>query len=246
MVRLRWKYLLVGAVLVGALATSPTRADAHLLWWRHYGVASWWSGPYVGAACDPYVVWYRPYRPLARVLHWPWHWCGRCSTWCEWCVCEPCCCEGAAVVTQGAASEHGGPHLAPPKKEAGAGEVKPVPAGPEGKSAIPEPPKGSTEAQSDRGLLTIRVPAGAKVFINGSETHSQGTRRQYVSTGLAAGNLYPYAITVMVPRATQASAQTGAGPQWDTRVETVYLKAGEHLSVDFERAAERVLMARAE
>ena len=246
MIRPSWKSLLVGAIIAGALTANPTRADAHLLWWRHYGVASWWCGPCVGVACDPCVVWYRPGRPLARVLHWPWHWCHRCCTWCEWCVCDPCCCEEASVVPEGAAPSQSEPQLAPPKKEAGGGDLRPVPAGPEGKSAVPDPGKSSTEARSDRGLLTIRVPAGAKVFINGYETRSQGTHRQYVSTGLAAGNLYPYAITVMVPRAPQTTSQTVAGPQWDTRVETVYLKAGEHLSVDFERAAERVLVARAE
>jgi uncharacterized protein (TIGR03000 family) len=136
--------------------------------------------------------------------------------------------------------------LAPSKNKPGIEGPKPAPVVPEEKSAIPEPAKGTTGARSDRGLLTIQVPAGARVFINDYETRSQGTRRQYVSTGLLAGNLYPYTIRVTAPRLSPTSAQAGTGPQWQTRVETVYLKAGDHLSLDFQRGAERVLVARAE
>jgi len=141
-------------------------------------------------------------------------------------VCDPCCCEEASVVPEGAAPSQSEPQLAPPKKESGGGDLRPVP-----RWARRESPPSRPGQEQHGGPFRSRptdypVPAGAKVFINGYETRSQGTHRQYVSTGLAAGNLYPYAITVMVPRAPQTTSQTVADPQWDTRVETVYLKAG--------------------
>jgi len=253
MIRPSWKYLLVGAIMTGSLAADASRADAHLLWWRHYPVASWWCGPVCGAVCDPCVVWYRAWRPVYRMTHWPWHWCSRCCTWCEWCVCDPCCCEEGAAVSQGTAPRQPTektPTLAPQKSPEGAGKAPTPPdtgnlPGPGGTESQPKPSaaspnKATLSSPGADGILTLQVPAEAKVFINGHETRSQGTRREYVSAGLVPGKLYPYAVTVMTPRASQAGAQ----PQWDSRVETVYLKAGEDLSLNFNRTTNHALVAR--
>ncbi len=144
-------------------------------------------------------------------------------------------------MTQGAASQPAGPTLAPKKPQSGT-EAQPDSTGPAGKSGVPSPDKTGLQMTSDRGVLTINVPAGAKVFINGHETRSQGARRQYVSTGLVPGKVYPYAVTVMVPRTTQAAV----GPQWETRVKTAYLRAGEQISMSFDRTVGDVLMAGAQ
>jgi uncharacterized protein (TIGR03000 family) len=61
-------------------------------------------------------------------------------------------------------------------------------------------PKPTTALPSDAGALTVLVPEDAKVFINGHETKSVGTRRQYVSYGLKAGLSYNYQIRVLSPR----------------------------------------------
>ena len=50
------------------------------------------------------------------------------------------------------------------------------------------------------GLLTIWVPADAKVTINGLETSSTGSRRSYVSFGLKAGFSYKYDVHAEIVR----------------------------------------------
>jgi len=67
-------------------------------------------------------------------------------------------------------------------------------------------------------LLTVEVPAEAKVLINGHATQSTGTVRNYVSYGLNEGNLYPYTVTVLVPR---------EGGEAIRLAKTVYAKAGD-------------------
>ena len=65
------------------------------------------------------------------------------------------------------------------------------------------PPKQtSTEinTRKNSGLLTIWVPAKAKVFINGMETKTTGSRRRYVSHGLQPGLTYKYVIRAELVR----------------------------------------------
>jgi uncharacterized protein (TIGR03000 family) len=76
--------------------------------------------------------------------------------------------------------------------------------------AVPEAPAAaapgtgtSTEFVPDRstsGLLTILVPADAKVVINGLQTKSTGSKREYVSYGLKPGFSYKYVIEAEVVR----------------------------------------------
>jgi uncharacterized protein (TIGR03000 family) len=75
--------------------------------------------------------------------------------------------------------------------------VKPTPATPR----PPQPaPQTTGLGATGSGLITIWVPAEAKVYINGLETKSTGTMRQYVSSGLIAGYVHTYEIRAVVVR----------------------------------------------
>jgi len=52
----------------------------------------------------------------------------------------------------------------------------------------------------DSAVLTLWVPAEAKVTINGRSTKSNGSRRQYVSFGLKPGFSYKYDVTATIIR----------------------------------------------
>lgn len=54
--------------------------------------------------------------------------------------------------------------------------------------------KSSTSTGS--GLLRVSVPADAVVYVNGKETTSTGTERQYISHGLESGRNYSYDVRV--------------------------------------------------
>ncbi len=73
------------------------------------------------------------------------------------------------------------------------------------------------------GLLTIWVPAGAKVTINGIETKSMGSRRQYVSYGLKPGFTYKYVVRAQIVRNGKLAEET----------KTVHLTAGAREGVAF-------------
>jgi uncharacterized protein (TIGR03000 family) len=76
---------------------------------------------------------------------------------------------------------------------------------------------------TDSGLLTVSVPADAKVTVNGHETRSTGSRRQYYSSGLESGRRYPYVVRAQIVRDGQVRE--------DTR--TVTLTAGQSAAMDF-------------
>ncbi len=72
-------------------------------------------------------------------------------------------------------------------------------------------------------MLTVWVPYDAKVTVNGRETQSTGSRRQFISYGLRPGFSYRYVIRAEVVRNGQ--------PQMDTR--EVTLTAGQITAVAF-------------
>jgi uncharacterized protein (TIGR03000 family) len=86
-------------------------------------------------------------------------------------------------------------------------------------------PGGTTQAPTpaDSGLLTIYVPADAKVTVNGYETKSIGSRRQYVSYGLRTGLSYKYEIKAEIVRDGQLHDD----------VKTVVITAGSRNTVAF-------------
>lgn len=53
---------------------------------------------------------------------------------------------------------------------------------------------------ADSGMISIWVPNGAKVYINGRETKSTGSHREYVSHGLKPGLTYRYEVRAAMER----------------------------------------------
>src|SRR6185436_10733031 len=53
---------------------------------------------------------------------------------------------------------------------------------------------GGNPPSSGSILLTVSVPADAKVFVNGQPTRSTGELRQYASSGLQPAAIYPYQV----------------------------------------------------
>lgn len=54
----------------------------------------------------------------------------------------------------------------------------------------------SSQMDSNSALISVSVPADAKVFINGHPTTSTGERREYISKGLQPESLYAYRVRV--------------------------------------------------
>jgi uncharacterized protein (TIGR03000 family) len=61
-------------------------------------------------------------------------------------------------------------------------------------------PKTSATSSDSSGILTVWVPYDAKVTINGMETRSTGSRREFVSYGLKPGLSYKYVVHAQVVR----------------------------------------------
>jgi uncharacterized protein (TIGR03000 family) len=72
-------------------------------------------------------------------------------------------------------------------------------------------------------LLTVRVPAEAKVFVNGAPTRSKGTVRRYVSRNLRPGFNYAYKLQVVTAGEGQPGVQT----------RTVHVQAGQSRQLAF-------------
>ena len=128
------------------------------------------------------------------------------------------------------------PQPEPPAPEPGqssAGEIPDVPnvliepEEPE-QPAAPAPAAGDStsgrsSAREDSGVLSISVPAQARVIINGLVTNSTGADRQYVSYGLKPGFVYKYEIRAQIVRDGRLIENTS----------TVHLAAGAHKGVAF-------------
>jgi uncharacterized protein (TIGR03000 family) len=80
---------------------------------------------------------------------------------------------------------------------------------------------------ADAALLSVKVPAGATIFVNGTKTSATGTMRQYLSRGLAAGKRYEFTVRMTVDRDGQSSEQT----------KVVSLAAGGRASLSFADAS---------
>ena len=80
---------------------------------------------------------------------------------------------------------------------------------------------------ADSALLSVEVPAGATIYVNGTKTSATGTVRQYVSRGLAAGKRYEFTVRMTVDRDGQTSEQT----------KVVSLAAGGRSSLSFTAAS---------
>ena len=80
-------------------------------------------------------------------------------------------------------------------------DTNPAPAAPAAPAAPSPAPAARTQVLApDAGVLTIWVPAEAKVYINGRETRSKGAQREYVSYGLKPGYSYRYQVRAEILR----------------------------------------------
>jgi len=235
-----WKSLLIVAVVVAAFASAAPQADAQ---WGYYRPAVWGYG-YAAPCCTPYYStfyaprytyaayspccgdtgWYLGWRPgpVRRLLFGPyrWYWGGYAN---GWTVSYDSCC-GDGSVAAPAASGTPTPAPTPAKKPVA---EPPMPAEPNAPAAPapaePAPPKATSNTPETSGVLTVWVPHDAKVTVNGLETRSSGSRRQFVSYGLKAGFSYKYVVVAQVVRNGQVQEET----------RTVTLTAGDITAVAF-------------
>jgi uncharacterized protein (TIGR03000 family) len=98
----------------------------------------------------------------------------------------------------------------------------PPPAG----GDVPALPGGSTYLNRNSVLISVNVPADAKIFVNGNATRSTGSTRQYVSRGLVAGRQYTYEL----------KAEMNVNGQTVSDTQVVRLTAGEQTQVAFNLA----------
>ena len=84
----------------------------------------------------------------------------------------------------------------------------------------------SSRPNSDSVLLTVSVPADAKVFVNGQPTRSTGELRQYASSGLQPAAVYPYRVRAEFVRDGKPISEE----------KTVQLTAGQTGSLAFSAA----------
>ena len=197
-------------------------------------------------ACCYGSDWYLGVRPgpVRRALFGPYRWYGAGYYGCGWgcgysgygCGCgydvghTPCCTDTLNVTGGTLVPDNGSQQPTPAKKpvieppQAMPGEPGPVP-GPSGAPGTPPPPPTKTSATSaeNSGVLTVWVPYDAKVTVNGLQTRSVGSRRQFVSFGLQPGLSYRYVVKAEVVRNGQIVE--------DTR--TVSLTAGQITAVAF-------------
>jgi uncharacterized protein (TIGR03000 family) len=77
-----------------------------------------------------------------------------------------------------------------------------VPGTPEKKpDELPNPKKGSTSLQqSVRARLTVEVPAGAKLYVDGQPVKATSARRDFVTPPLQRGRAYYYELRAEVVR----------------------------------------------
>ncbi len=73
-------------------------------------------------------------------------------------------------------------------------------------------------------MLTVRVPAGAKVLVNGLETSSDGEVRRYISRGLESGYTYNYEVQAIVTRDGKEVVET----------KSARVRAGQSVAMDFD------------
>ena len=90
-------------------------------------------------------------------------------------------------------------------------------------AAPSSPTPKSTGISTEGGWLTVLVPSDAKVIINGLETRSTGSRRQFYSLGLKPGLTYAYVVRAEVIRNGQVQEDT----------QSVRLTVGQSTAVAF-------------
>jgi uncharacterized protein (TIGR03000 family) len=242
MIRPNWKFLLIGAVVAAALLSTAPRADAQ--WWGVYrptGYCGGWGCGYGSCyatagcgSCYGDCGWYLGCRPgpIRRLVFGPYKWygagyCGGCYSGC-YSSCYGGCTTGCATcggVSTAAPANTPTPAPTPAQRPAtpppAAMPTEPAPMAPA--PTEPAPPKTTGTDAENSGVLTVWVPYDAKVTVNGLETRSSGSRRQFVSFGLKPGLTYKYVVKAQIVREGQVVE--------DTR--TITLTAGQITAVAF-------------
>ena len=85
----------------------------------------------------------------------------------------------------------------------------------------------------NNALLSVKVPADAKVFVNARETSSTGTDRDYISRDLQNGAHYNYQVRAEFTRDGQTVSE----------VKSIQLTAGQTANIDFLAGAPSVQTA---
>jgi len=205
------------------------------------------------ACCDPCCACCDPcfaccVGPVRRLLSVPLGWFSPCWgyrwTGCCWdACCEPFadCCAATAPgpVSTGSAkppiSPAPLPTVAPPQSSPSApGKPAETPLPPEPlkpnnynpPAPTPAEPGARTQllpTRASSALLTIWVPADARVMINGLPTQSTGSKREYVSHNLQPGLTYKYEVCAQIGRDGKPLDQT----------KVVFMTAGANEGVAF-------------
>lgn len=163
---------------------------------------------------DYYWGWRAPWRGWRAPL-WGWSCCPSCG-----CTLVDCCCgstAGAVLYGEPSIIQQEAPATPTPTPA-------PAPTPPaQSEPSLPTPAQQSSlEAAS--ALLSVQVPADARVRVNGIPTSSAGEYRRYVSRDLSPGFRYTYEVTAEVERNGQPVTQT----------KTAHLRAGEEVALSFD------------
>ncbi len=110
--------------------------------------------------------------------------------------------------------------------------TSPTPATPPAGDGAGEPSlEKQTRREATSALLTVSVPADARVLVNGVPTRSTGDVRRYVSRNLSPGFRYTYAVTT----------EAVVNGQPVTQTKTVQLRAGEQATLAFDTPAQEAV-----
>lgn len=243
--------LILAVVLIGVMCVSVAETQAG---WRHWG-GGWgccgyssYGGWYAPVGWYSSYGWGYPSYGYGYGYGYGWRGCGwRGCGWrgCGWSSCySPCyytsccydtCCSGT-VVSPATPSIQGDqtptPAPAPAPNPNAPADTQPyTPQLPADTGAADSQTR--TTISADAGLLTIRVPENAAVFINGYRTKSTGTTRQYISNGLKPGLSYKYEVR----------AETVRDGRLVEDSQVVYLTAGnsERVAFSFDSNSEQRL-----
>lgn len=233
MFRSKTQFFVVALLLTLALTLGVSQSQAC---WRCGGGG--WGGYYDGWY-SPWTTWYAGYGygygyGWGGWGGWRHGWRHGCCGWsspCWGCGCgavADCGC-GGAVADCGC----GGTVTVPSTLQPTPAQPTPAPAQPNTAPALPptpQPPAPGTSTEyfptSDTsGLLTVSVPADAKVLVNGRLTQSTGSTREFVTHNLVPGLTYKFTVVAQIVRDGQIVE--------DTKVVTLTAGSREGLAFGF-------------
>jgi uncharacterized protein (TIGR03000 family) len=116
-----------------------------------------------------------------------------------------------------------------PMKPAQQGDTPPLPKDPAKPMAF--------FGDADAVMISVSLPEGSKLFVNGNATRSTGSERTFISRGLEAGKRYKYEL--------RAEGEKDGKPVSESKV--VYVTAGDQTSLVFgSEGAENVAIGKAD